>query len=134
MKTNEFAGIWHIYEMSEWDKDYFNMEVQAFIKIEKSGRGKFQFGLVCGSMDGRIINHPDGKRFEFTWDGNDECDDASGSGWIMMKGANAIEGEIRIHDGDSSAFKAKRAVPSGKQKRRDSLPNSSNNLQNLNSR
>lgn len=116
MKTNEFAGTWHIYEMSEWDKDYFNMEVQAFIKIEKSGRGEFRFGLVCGSIDGRIINHPDGKRFEFTWEGNDECDDASGSGWLMMKDRNAIEGEIRIHDGDSSAFKARRAVSAGKQK------------------
>lgn len=110
MKTNEFSGTWHIHEMSEWDKDYFNMEVQAFVKIEKSGSGEFQFGLVSGAMDGRIANHPDGKRFEFTWVGNDECDDASGSGWFRMSGADEIEGEIKIHNGDTSGFKAKRAA------------------------
>ncbi len=115
MKSNEFAGLWHIYEMSEWDKDYFNMEVQAYIKIEKSGSGEFQFGLVFGSMDRRIVNHPDGKRFEFTWNGNDECDEASGSGWLSLKGTDEIEGEIRIHDGDCSGFMARRVASSGKQ-------------------
>lgn len=97
--------------METWDKDYFNMEVQAFIKIEKSKRGEFQFGLVSGAIDGRIVNHPDETRFEFTWDGNDECDDASGSGWLRMRSASKdeIEGEIKIHDGDSSGFKARRA-------------------------
>jgi hypothetical protein len=29
-----FIGTWHIYEMSEWDEDYFNMETQAYIEIE----------------------------------------------------------------------------------------------------
>ncbi len=109
MKTNEFAGTWNIYEMEMWDEEYFNMEVQAFIKIEKSGRGEFRFGLVSGAMDGRIVNRPEGKRFEFTWEGNDECDEASGGGWLALKGNDRIEGEIRIHDGDSSEFKAKRA-------------------------
>ncbi|MFH1432895.1 MAG: hypothetical protein ABIG84_06795 [archaeon] len=96
--------------MEMWDKDYFNMEVQAYIKIEKSKRGEFQFGLVWGAIDGRIVNHPGGKRFEFTWVGNEECDGASGSGWFMLKGADEIRGKIRIHDGDSSGFKARRAA------------------------
>ncbi len=60
-------------------------------------------------MDGKIVNYFEGKRFEFTWEGNDECDEASGSGWLNMKGADEIEGEIKIHDGDSSKFKAGRA-------------------------
>ncbi len=109
MKSNEFLGLWHICEMSEWDKDYVNMEVQAYVKIGKAGNGEFQFGLVSGAMDGKIVNHPEGKRFEFMWEGNDECDDASGSGWFRQKGADEIEGEIRIHGGDSSGFKARRA-------------------------
>ncbi|KAF0191035.1 MAG: hypothetical protein FD167_6059 [bacterium] len=42
----EFLGKWHIYEMSEWDEGYFNMEVQAYIKIDTDSMGSFQFGLV----------------------------------------------------------------------------------------
>ena len=30
----KFTGTWHIYEMSMWDEDYFNMEVQAYIQID----------------------------------------------------------------------------------------------------
>ena len=42
----EFEGTWHIYEMEMWDKDYFNMEVQAYIEINERNLGNFQFGLV----------------------------------------------------------------------------------------
>ena len=117
MKTYEFAGTWHIYEMNMWDEEYFNMEVHAYVKVETNTRGEFQFGLVCGSMDGKITNHPEGKRFEFTWEGSDECDDASGSGWLRMKCADEIEGEIRIHGGGSTAFGARRVNEKKKKKR-----------------
>ena len=103
---NDFIGIWHITKMSEWDKEYCNMEVQAYIKIEKNGMGEFQFGLVSGSMCGdfrkeQII-------YDFTWDGNDECDTANGDGWMRITDDGAAEGEIRIHLGDSSKFWAKK--------------------------
>jgi len=26
-KTASIVGTWHIYEMEQWDEDYFNMEV-----------------------------------------------------------------------------------------------------------
>jgi hypothetical protein len=71
--------------MELWDEDYFNIEVQGYIKIDSAKSGCFQFGLVFGVIDGRIIDHPDGKRFEFTWEGNDECDLAFGSGWVRIK-------------------------------------------------
>ena len=32
--------------MEQWGEDYFNMEVQAYIKIEPAMMGCFQFGLV----------------------------------------------------------------------------------------
>ena len=41
----EFEGTWHIYEMEMWDEDYFNMEVQAYIDINKKGLGNFQFHI-----------------------------------------------------------------------------------------
>ncbi len=82
----DFAGTWHIYEMETWDEDYFNMEVQAYVRIE-----------------------PNGRRFKFTWEGNDECDPASGSGWVRIKENDVIEGEFRIHNSDSSTFLARKA-------------------------
>lgn len=94
--------------MSEWDEDYFNMEVKAYLEIEPDFMGSFQFGLVSGQMDGEIVDYPDGKRFEFTWDGNDECDPALGSGWVKLIDTNTIEGKIKFHLGDSSTFSAKR--------------------------
>ena len=49
-------GTWHIYEMELWDEDYFNMEVQAYIKINSQGLGYFQFGLVSGKIDGILCS------------------------------------------------------------------------------
>ena len=106
--NTEFVSTWHIYEMETWDEDYFNMEVQAYIEIDSRNLGDFQFGLVSGQIDGKVVEHPDGKRFEFTWDGNDECDPANGSGWIQLQDAETIEGEFRFHHGDDSLFWAKR--------------------------
>lgn len=105
----DFAGTWHIFEMEMWDEDYFNMEVQAYIRIDSDKMGVFQFGLVSGDIDGKIVEYPDGKRFEFTWEGNDECDPASGFGWVRIKEKDLLEGEIRIHCGDDSTFLARRA-------------------------
>ncbi len=106
MKKSEYVGLWHIYEMEDLDEDYLNMEVQAYIRIGKNSLGEFQFGLVSGQIDGRIVKHQEGERFEFTWTGNDECDDASGSGWLKIKDEDIMEGEFRIHLGDSSKFRA----------------------------
>jgi len=108
MDNSEFTGTWHIFEMEQWDEDYFNMEVQAYIEIEPANSGCFQFGLVNGEIDGRVVGYPEEKRFEFTWEGNDECDPASGSGWLRMKEKDLLEGEFRIHKGDSSIFLARR--------------------------
>jgi hypothetical protein len=33
----KFERIWNITEMENWDEDYFNMEVQAYIEIYKRG-------------------------------------------------------------------------------------------------
>ncbi len=105
----EFAGLWHIEEMESWDEDYFNMEVQAYIEIDAKHMGHFQFGLVSGHLDGEVVEEGARKKFEFTWDGNDECDPAQGSGWIILKDENTIKGRIKFHQGDSSTFLAKRA-------------------------
>jgi hypothetical protein len=108
-KIMQFTGTWHIYEMSMWDEEYFNMEVQAYIQIDEKGFGDFQFGLVVGDIDSNNIKDSSVEKLEFTWEGSDECDPASGSGWLKLKDKNILEGNIKIHRGDSSTFLAKRA-------------------------
>ena len=111
----EFLGKWRIIEMEMWDEDYFNMEVEAYIKIEENGLGEFQFGLVHGFIDGKIVKYNDGNKFEFSWQGNDEMDEASGSGWIKFRSEvkNVIDGEFRFFKGEDSAFVAKRVECEG---------------------
>jgi hypothetical protein len=105
----KFAGRWLITEMSDFDEDYLNMEVQAYVELDESGSGDFQFGLVSGQIDGEIVKNMSGEKIEFTWDGNDEMDDAAGSGWLKLKDKNTLEGKIKFHQGDSSLFLASRA-------------------------
>ncbi len=106
--SNLFVGKWHINEMEMWDEDYFNMETQAYVEIKPNNKGEFQFGLVTGYFNGYLEQIGNIERFAFTWEGNDEMDDASGSGWMQIINENEVEGLINLDDGDESLFKAKR--------------------------
>jgi hypothetical protein len=102
-----YLGLWHIKHMEQWDEDYCNMEVQAYIQLKRDGTGYFQFGLVQGE-----INWWEGdasEECEFTWAGSDECDEASGSGSLRVEKDGSATGEMHLHMGDSSDFAAIRA-------------------------
>ncbi len=100
------VGIWHIYKMEKWDKKYFNMEVQAYIKVGKNLLGDFQFGLIEGCVDGEMEGR---KRLSFSFDGADENDPCSGRGYIELVDKDIAKGKFYIHQGDSSEFLARRA-------------------------
>ena len=104
----KFSGTWHIYEMEAWDEDYFNMELQAYIKINNKGIGEFQFGLVRGKIDGEVIKEDETEVFEFTWEGTDEYDPDSGAGRMKLIDNDIAKGKIMFHLGDNSEFSAKR--------------------------
>ncbi len=106
----KYEGTWHITEMEQWDDEYLNMEVQAYIQIRRDGGGDFQFGLVSGQIDGEVEVAASGDRFTFTWDGNDECDPAAGSGWLVLVNKDTLKGKIKFHQGDSSTLTAERAT------------------------
>lgn len=110
MKQANFIGYWRITKMSEWDKEYCDMDVKAYMKIDNRRSGEFQFGLVQGSMDGEFKKTPAGLLFDFTFEGNDECDNTSGDGWMKVKEDDTAEGEIRFHGGDKSQFWAKKKL------------------------
>lgn len=105
---NNFVGKWRIVEMDVWDTEYIDMEVPAFLAIKPDGSGSFQFGLVQGEIDGEMVEYPSGKRFEFTWEGEDEGEPMSGSGWLEVKNTREAIGTIRIHRGDVSGFVARK--------------------------
>jgi hypothetical protein len=111
--NHSLIGMWHIYEMELWNEDYFNMEVQAYIEITSQNMGEFQFGLVYGSLDGYLEDFNGKERFVFTWEGNDEMDEASGSGWLQLSNEDQADGLIKLHGGDRSTFKARKANING---------------------
>jgi hypothetical protein len=106
---HSLVGLWHIYEMEMWDEDYFNEETQAYIEIAAENNGEFQFGLVTGAIDGDLEDSNGKERFVFTWDGSDEMDEASGSGWLQLSSKDEVEGLFKMHGGDRSTFKARKA-------------------------
>ena len=101
----DLIGTQHIYEMEMWDEEFFNEEGQAYIRLEEDAPGEFNFSVLRGGIDGKII----GKTFEFNWEGIDGKFDKSGSGKIKLKSEDLIEGEFWIYLGDSSTFLARRA-------------------------
>jgi hypothetical protein len=112
LKTSDFFGRWRITSMEKWEEDYINMEVKAFIEIAKGKTGEFQFGLVRGSIDWELAEGPRGKRLDFTWEGMDEMDECSGSGWIELRSSSLLDGHIKFHRGDASDFQARRTKSS----------------------
>ena len=110
-----FLGRWQIVSMRAWDEDYLNEEVQAFIEFESGGMGHFQFGLVSGNIDSLETQRDSKPAVEWSWEGNDEMDEASGRGWAVLKG-DELHGMIFFHGGDDSEFVAKKKAQSRKGK------------------
>jgi len=109
MKTpDQYAGKWRITHMDKWDQDFVDLIVPGHVTILKDGTGSFQFGAVQGEMDCLVETAADNAVLEFTWDGSDECDPASGRGWVKVTGPQ-MEGHIFFHHGDDSGFAAKKA-------------------------
>ena len=126
-KPPPFLGLWHIVSMTEWNEDYFNEEVQAFIELEEKGRGHFQFGYVQGTMDWRGTTRDGEPSVEWSWEGNDEMDPLPGPGLGGAEG-DGLHGMIFIHLGDESGFVAERAERKGSDRASacSGLPNETN--------
>lgn len=106
LERKMIIGTWNILKMNNWDLDYINMEVQAYIRIDNKGTGEFQFGLVSGQIQGSFKKDIEGVTFDFIWEGCDENDYVSGDGWIRAKDNENAEGEIRFISGEISLFQA----------------------------
>lgn len=105
MSKNEFTGKWRINEMEQWDQDFIDAEVSGYISFNNDDMGEFQFGYVHGFMDCRYSEKKGNKAVEFSWEGNDEMDSASGRGFAIIIDGK-ISGHLFFHRGDESGFKA----------------------------
>lgn len=96
-------GRWRVVETPGYD-----MAVPtAYILFDQDG-GEFAFDCLTGSIHGAC----DGDAVEFTWDGNDEMEEAGGHGWAELQDDGSLEGEICLENGDDIPFIARRSATS----------------------
>jgi hypothetical protein len=103
-------GRWRISEMELWDQDDIDLVGPGYFYFDSTNKSsKFQFIAVEGFMDCRFTEKDGVPTVEFSWEGSDELDPASGRGWAVLEGG-VLKGRIFFHRGDDSGFTA---VPMG---------------------
>ena len=96
-------GRWCVVETPGYD-----MAVAGSYILFAKGGGEFALDCLTGSIHGAC----DGDTIEFTWEGNDEMEEASGDGWAELQEDGSLEGEICLHNGDDIPFIARPAKTS----------------------
>jgi hypothetical protein len=97
-----FKGRWRISEMDVWDNDYLDLVEPAHIVFESENDGAFVFGTVKGWLDVRYGARDGSACAEFSWEGLNDTDPASGRGWVILGTAGRLVGHIFIHNSDDS--------------------------------
>jgi hypothetical protein len=111
-KKPSIWGTWRITEMDEWDQEFVDAEVEGYVRIGPEGLGEFQFGYVWGAMSCEFTQRDGETAVEWSWEGNDEMDPASGRGWAILQDDGTLKGALFFHGGDKSGFTAvKKAGP-----------------------
>lgn len=104
--SKPFEGEWHIKSMDKWSVDAINLVSQGNFIFDDDGMGSFLFIAVRGFLDCRYSQR-EGKPFvEFSWQGRDERDEATGRGWATIEVDGMMQGHIFIHCGEDSSFEA----------------------------
>ena len=95
--------------MDTWDVQAVDLLGQAFIQFGPRDDGRFRFVAVEGWMD-CLSGQRDGRPcVEFTWEGRDDEDPASGRGWGTLEVDGTLRGHLYLHLADDSEFRAVRA-------------------------
>ena len=103
-----FLGVWRIDAMELWARDAIDLVGPGTIVFEGEAFGEFRFIAVRGWMDCRFDQRDGRPLAEFSWEGKDEGDDVSGRGWAVLEADGTLNGRIYFHQGDDSAFTARR--------------------------
>ena len=100
------VGKWRIAGMSTWDNDYIDLVEPGYVIFATRGMGEMAFGVVTASLDCAFDKAKCDVSFHFN--GSDEGDQVTGTGWAEMSGPNTITGEIEFHNGDDTTFEGRR--------------------------
>ncbi|HEY7396444.1 MAG TPA: hypothetical protein VH559_16425 [Gemmatimonadaceae bacterium] len=98
--------------MELWDKDYLELEGPAHITFDRDRLGSFQFGAVRGWIDYRQVDRNGKPAVEFSWEGHNDADASCGRGWAIIDG-DRTTGRLFLHNGDDSAFVARKEPRAG---------------------
>ncbi|MFC0206541.1 hypothetical protein [Novosphingobium soli] len=96
-------GKWRIVASGAWPRDHLDLCGPAFLRIDADGTGEMAFGALCASVDGGFT--PSG--VDFDWNGADEGDQVTETGWADLRDDGWLEGEIAYDNGDDTSFIAK---------------------------
>jgi hypothetical protein len=96
-------GRWRVVATPGYDM----AGAESYVLFDENG-SEFTLGCLTGSIDGAC----NGDAVEFTWEGNDEMEEASGEGWAELREDGSLEGEICLHNGDDIPFIARRTKTS----------------------
>jgi hypothetical protein len=105
-KESPILGYWRITHMDMWDQSFVDEEVEGYIRFDLDDGGEFQFGYVHGWMHCEQTERDGKPAAEWSWDGNDEMDPASGRGWAVIQKNGTLNGKFFFHGGDKSGFTA----------------------------
>lgn len=103
-----FAGSWRISTMENCSEEEIELLGPGYFRFDGERSGDFQFIVVRGWTDCRYSTRNDLPLVEFSWQGDDADTGASGRGWATLERDGTISGRIFFHQGDDSAFTAKR--------------------------
>ena len=98
---------WRIIEMDAWDQDAVDLLGPGFIEFAPDGHGQFGVVAVQGWLDCRTARYDGRPGVEFSWEGVDEDDPASGRGWAKLVDDTTLEGHLFRHLGDDTSFRAR---------------------------
>ena len=106
-----FLGRWRIVSISQWEDEYLDEEVEAYIEFDDRGGGSFHFGYIRGVLDYREGRQDGELAAEFSCEGGDGADGTplTGRGWAKPKD-EGLQGIFAVHMGEESDFEATRAT------------------------
>jgi hypothetical protein len=104
------VGRWRIVGMELWDQDAVDLVAPGFIECEPDATGSLGFIAIQGDLDWRDALREGRPGVEFSWEGVDQGDPASGRGWATLEPDGELPGHLYFHLGDDSGFHATRVT------------------------
>jgi hypothetical protein len=104
-----FTGRWRTTEMELWTSDDLDLVGPAHLTLARDGGGTMRFIAVDVGLDYHVVQRDGQPVIEFTFEGIDEGDRVSGRGWAQVRD-DELHGRIFFHQGDDSAFTARRTA------------------------